>query len=514
MLPRAFSIGRPTAIPLVVTLALGIFLLLHFWTLSKPVQIGADEGFEMAKATEVMHGHKLYSEVWNDQPPLHTFINAFLLKQFGHRILLSRAISLAFSFVLLSSLYLIVSQTSGVLVSIGATLLCLSSPGFVELSSSCMLEIPALSLAVASIATLLRSHSRKAGLAASATLFGASLSIKLVTGMLLPIALIIFVTHSWAAHMEKEKESIATAKTKGSITKLSPPWVPIRRAVILWLVFIMIAATAFCLIDFSIDSGAFLSHFRQSWKSHFGTVRSYEYGSPGDYPFQWLVLFRNWDTTVIAVLGAFVAVRCWRADPTSVVAVVWLVLVLLVFAFHRPWWPYYYVHLAIPLAWAAAIRFRALHKWARGRIGRQIIMIAFIAGAYAWAGARATIQISSMRHLPKLHAELILREIEAYRPHVEFMYCDESIYSFHADIPMPPNLCVVPFKRFWSGEIFNEQIRRELEQNPPGLMLLKNDTKQKPFSNLLQEGYRLVYQDAKHMLFVHKGVLQSMNPPP
>src|SRR5437899_877870 len=53
-----------------------IFFLLLQWCLplGTTVQIGADEGFELAKATECLNGHTLYREVWNDQPPLHTFI--------------------------------------------------------------------------------------------------------------------------------------------------------------------------------------------------------------------------------------------------------------------------------------------------------------------------------------------------------------------------------------------------------------------------------------------------------
>jgi hypothetical protein len=44
------------------------------------VQIGADEGFELPKATLVINGHPLYSEVWDDQPPLHTHLVAWTLR--------------------------------------------------------------------------------------------------------------------------------------------------------------------------------------------------------------------------------------------------------------------------------------------------------------------------------------------------------------------------------------------------------------------------------------------------
>src|SRR6266516_5478700 len=70
--------GKPAAI---IAILLGVFVLLQSRVpLRTAVQIGADEGFEVAKVTLCLHGHKLYSEVWNDQPPRHTWLITQLLK--------------------------------------------------------------------------------------------------------------------------------------------------------------------------------------------------------------------------------------------------------------------------------------------------------------------------------------------------------------------------------------------------------------------------------------------------
>ena len=59
---------------------LAAFLLIEcFIPLSTAVRVGADEGFNLAKATLCLKGHKLYSEIWNDQPPLHTIVLTKLL---------------------------------------------------------------------------------------------------------------------------------------------------------------------------------------------------------------------------------------------------------------------------------------------------------------------------------------------------------------------------------------------------------------------------------------------------
>src|SRR6266404_2532145 len=73
---------------LVLGLLLAGFLIFEsFIPLRTTVQIGADEGFELAKATLCLKGHHLYTEVWNDQPPLHTFLVTQTLKRVSPSIL-------------------------------------------------------------------------------------------------------------------------------------------------------------------------------------------------------------------------------------------------------------------------------------------------------------------------------------------------------------------------------------------------------------------------------------------
>src|ERR1019366_5042547 len=64
---------------------LGMFLFLFaaiqsLLPLGTAIQIGADEGFELAKVTLCAHGYKLYTQIWNDQPPLHTFLITQIVK--------------------------------------------------------------------------------------------------------------------------------------------------------------------------------------------------------------------------------------------------------------------------------------------------------------------------------------------------------------------------------------------------------------------------------------------------
>ena len=108
-----------------------VFLTLQLCLpLATAVQIGADEGFELAKATLCLHGHHLYTEVWNDQPPLHTFIVTELLRWLPHSILVPRLVTSAFTVLLLASLFAIVRRVNGLGVAALATGFLILSPGF------------------------------------------------------------------------------------------------------------------------------------------------------------------------------------------------------------------------------------------------------------------------------------------------------------------------------------------------------------------------------------------------
>src|SRR5260370_10102474 len=98
----------------VLALLLAGFLVIEgFIPLRTAVQIGADEGFELAKATLCLHGHHLYTEVWNDQPPLHTFLVTQILKRVSPSILGPRLLTVWFSIVLLGAIFSITLRISG-----------------------------------------------------------------------------------------------------------------------------------------------------------------------------------------------------------------------------------------------------------------------------------------------------------------------------------------------------------------------------------------------------------------
>ncbi|MCW5555667.1 MAG: hypothetical protein KIS67_26355 [Verrucomicrobiae bacterium] len=412
---------------------LGAFFLLQSWIpLRSAVQIGADEGFEVAKATLCLHGHKLYSEVWNDQPPLHTWLITQVLKiQWNkpppknldvaaarqtaaiptpasvrrstetplrfmspmrvhwwrselnrsrhlvtptfqsarspvgkpalpeleltsaatepgttdgsdalshdhtdrqdalshYSILGPRLVTSAFTAVLLVSVFVIVWRISGLLMGTLTTALLLVSPGFLELSSSCMLEIPSLATALAGLCVLVvvRPGRWHAAEIFCGILFGLAALMKLVPLYLLPLAPLIV----WLRAVGRVTPCAPELPTPGGAHGVTRPTLPkrgwsldrvrgsfaptnvlesFRRLCVPVLVIGVSLAATFAAVDWLIERGAYLVHFGQSWSSHFGGVKSFEFGSPKEHAFDWNILLKNWDLTVPAVLGTSVVV--------------------------------------------------------------------------------------------------------------------------------------------------------------------------------------------------------------
>lgn len=484
----------------VFVLLLATFVTIQcFLPLKTAVKIGADEGFEPAKAILSVHGYKFYSEVWSDQPPVYAFLLSQIVKHISSEIFWQRLLTVAFAIILLSGAFWLIVRIHGWVVASLATFCVMASPGFIELSCSAMQEIPALTPIVVALSILVCSRPGRGCfpeiLAGFVLAFG--LQIKLIGALYLPLLGVIL----WQRQRFGERQHVENAWAIGGLFS--------RRLLRSALVFGGSLALAFVAIDWLIDRGAYLKYFRQSWTAHFAPPDSFEHGSPAQYSFKWSVLLKNWDATVPALIGMIVLVRQACRRPLLLVPGVWLVLTLMVFGVHKPWWNYYYVHHAVPLGWCAAIGIAAL--WQGASNGRKpwlrwLLAVACV-GMLVWMGSRIWLQIKGIRESPQLYSELVLTEILRLKPFTKLLYTDDPIYSFHAGIPLPPKLGVISLKRFWSGDLTSARLVEEIKAAEPGLILLGNMTHDMPASDWLDTEYRLIFQDSEHRLYASRSLL-------
>ena len=564
-----------------------ILLASVLWTvLPSPtaLKIGPDEDFELAKPLMSVSGYEMYSQVWDDQPPLYTFLVTQALRHLSYSVLWPRAISLCFALILLASVFALLARTQGRLAAALGIALVFASPGFLELSCSAMQEVPALAPVAASLAILFtQAKSRWPVKDATAGLcFAAGLQIKYIGLIYLPLAFLLI----WGRNL-------------GSAT-------PLRRRAAAALVFA--ASLVFGFVAINLLTGSpLLLQLQQSWASHFSNTQSFEYASPADHAFDWLVLIRNWDITAPALVGLWLllpgagrfflrsvntllrspslqettpsrgttnpkpeAARTDLSDVLPALLCCWFFLALVVFSFHRPWWQYYYIHNALPFCLCAAVGIstawkKLLHTMPRvaprvetaanslsraflrerlaslrrsipsvinpaaserwpypgGALSPKapprstlyktnrwalVALSAYTLIAAPWMLGRVYLQASAIRNSPKIENSLVLKELDRFKPLTQFVFTDQPIYAFHACIPLPPNLAILSLKRFWTGDMTNARLVTELEQTKPGLILLSNSSRELPYQDLIDQEYRLVYQDNANSLYAHRSI--------
>ncbi len=476
------------ALPLAAILSL--FLIVELLLpLGKVVRIGADEDFELTKATLCLNGYSLYTEVWNDQPPLHTFLITQIIKHTSPAILFARLLTVFCATVVLAATFLLLRSISGLPAAALAAGMVAASPGFVDLSSSCMQEIPALAPVLAALCALrvLPRSTWPLAEVCGGALFGAGLLMKLIGIVYLPLALFILFLRLHSSAGEKLR-----------LLRSS-------------LIFLAMCCAAFVASNFATGA-PLLPQLQQAWGAHFSSAKSLEYGSPDELGFDWSLLLKNWDATVPALLGVAILISKARRSGANGLPLFWLGLSIAVFARHKPWWSFYYVHNSIPLCWCAAVGFAGAWAYLKNKRPWAVITVSaiFTLGASAWMGARVYLQAEEIRSSPKLKSCLVLQQLQRFKPFTAFMFSDQPIFSFYSDIPMVPKLATISLKQMWTGEMSNARVVSELEAVKPGLVLVKNDGRDRPYQFLLNREYKLVYRDPDNLLYAHATI--SRNP--
>lgn len=149
----------------------------------------SDEGIELIKASLYSKGFALYTQMWDDQPPLSTVMLSGWFHLFGSSILTARLLTLCFSTILVWSFCQTLRIYVGNLSAMIGTIWLIISSDFLKLSVSVMFGLPSLALAMLSIYTLslYKQQPRRALIILSGGLLALSLQIKLFTLFLLPL---------------------------------------------------------------------------------------------------------------------------------------------------------------------------------------------------------------------------------------------------------------------------------------------------------------------------------------
>lgn len=449
-------LGLSLAIPVVFAL-----VILLFFPFRYPFEFDPDEGVNAMKAFLVLRGHRLYFDIWSDQPPVFTFLLAGWFRILGEKTLSGRLLVLAFSAGLMTVASAFLRRTWGLLAAIVALALLLLVPYYAQLSVSIMIGLPSIALALGSFYALDRWHreSHPLLLVLSALLLGSSILTKLFTAVLIPV---------WLA-------GLILQQTRLQDSSLAPwtRWYP----VLVWAG--TLGAFGLLALFGPIGPGNLGQLLDVHLVSSSGGVPVWS-SIPGIRYF----LAPALPILLLAILGAWRGVRA--RTRTVLYLAGWVALGGIFLWLNRPAWYHHQLLVTVPAAILAAIAISAairdFAQWKRSRPGPTMMVASLLTAALllVFVIDRAPAAADTYRlDLPNLHPPppasseegQILALMWNHIDDTEWVYTDRPMFAFSIRRPVPPKLAVLTEKRLVAGGLSDAEVLQSLEAYSPTLIL-------------------------------------------
>lgn len=435
-----------------------IIFVIVFMPLEGVFQYDTDEGIQLAKAMLYQEGFQLYSEVWNDQPPLSTVVLAAWLQIFGHSIVAARLLTLVWATVLIWTVGQLLRWRVGTIPALlGIVWLTLSS-NFLRLSVSVMIGLPAIALALLSLFFINRYLQGKSWiwLFIAGGSFALSLQTKAFTAFLLPLFLLpIFLPQlQFPSHQIRK-------------LTLTEKW----RAI--FLILVSLAATL--LLTWLIFPSPSLE---QTLASHFSSEledRLLEHQVP-------VLELLGWDYDYLGVLLVGLGVCVWR-DRGLYVPFLWWLLTIILLWNHHPIWYHHYLLLSVPMAFLLGEGTKTiLHNWQQVFWGKRSWTSRIILGSGLFLLFVPIVALPiRLNILNDNHQDFVqqsqrnfemLEQVLAYQDETEWLFTDFPMYGFYANLKVPPEIAVFSRKRLESGNITETELQSVVEDYQPKQILM------------------------------------------
>lgn len=217
-----------------------------------------------------------------------------------------------------------------------------------------------------------------------------------------------------------------------------------------------------------------------------------------------------------------------RKSTAGHIALALLGSAILFAALQRPWWAYYLLHFYIPLAMLAGIGATILWKKAitsanemriqglttmtpnKEIVSGSIASIALTISISLWMGfvlPRLIHEMKLIADVPRILDSKIVRAMRGLQRDVTPCFSLERELTFHAGIPIEPELLVLSKKRFLSTGITKAEILSILKHKKLPLLLLRKleHMSDSDWSIWVKHNYVLVEQDDDLELWIEKG---------
>ncbi|MEL6224614.1 MAG: glycosyltransferase family 39 protein [Cyanobacteria bacterium J06627_8] len=534
-LTRSAHLDAPLWIDAIIPVAyvVGVLLIMPLWT---QFEFDTDEGFNVMKAVLVENGYTLYRDIWNDQPPLFTLLLSVIFRLFGSSIFAARFTVLLFSGLLIYCFHRLVRLSIGIIPAIASSILLVSSYEFVRLSSSVMIGLPSLALALLSLVLMVqyqggykprihslaktgdRPHHSSIWLYASGLCFAASLHVKLVTIILIPLYGLHILTPRLLGINPQPFEAIGSV-LRGNLSALKthpliPTRVDVRRA-LTWLLWLGIPF---------VILGVGMHYFQvdQTLRTHLQSRQAIEEFERRSLSFSYLLdqtSRYDWGIYALAGLGSTIAVV--RRYRRALIPGIWLLIAVIVLIDHQPVWYHYSPLIMIPLCWLAAYSMMPLVRllervtatqpfeqpqtYPRRRLYYAVfalsICIALLSIAtVASEGNRAIAALQPYKdNLGRSPQAELVQNMQANMRQAgpessQWLLTDAPIFGFYANMLVPPEVVVFSKKRLLTGQLNSETILELMQAYAPHQILFSRFAKemmsQRSIVRYLRQHYR------------------------
>ncbi len=380
--------------------ALLLSLLSQWWT---HYEFDTDEGINLGKSLLVANGFHPYRDIWNDQPPVLTWILAAQYKLLGSSVFAARLIILAFSMLILRSVYVLVRQDWGRAAGWWCVGLLAASSSYSKLSVSVMIGLPAIAVALLAAELLLRRGTPGWGRVVLAGLLtGAALQIKFFVMAAVPALILAAVlARGWRGG------ALVAGAAAASFT-------------------------AIALIAGEPILGQIIA-------PHVGDTLRAQGSIAGSATEVLDELISNAQLLVPALLS-FALV--WPT-PTGRVATLWFVTGAVALCFHHPVWYHHALLFLVPLTLLCGPAVAGLWRWASTEAPKAIWILA------AMIAAGALLQVPT-GDKPQDRAAAAL--VAAHGTD-GWVLTDRPMDAYRAGLPVPPEIVVYSLKRRDAGNI-------------------------------------------------------------
>jgi hypothetical protein len=441
-----------------------ILIVLLFFPTRGRLEFDGDEGLNLMRAMLIDKGYALYDDIWSDQPPVYPHVLAAAFRVTGYKVGVARFISTLFASMIVWALFQIHDRLLGRGAAVLASFLIIISPGFLQLSVSVMVGLPALAMGTVALALLLFWHAdqRLIWLLLCGILLAVAIQTKLFLAILAPIfgiGLLIPGLLRWRAGSASWTALIAPAALYGF-------GVLIPLGLITWL---LIGPENLPLLT----SG----HLAARQVSEFQSVdNQLHYHLREARPL-----------IILAVLGAIRVVQ--HKQRLLLYPLFWFLFGFVVLLFLQPIWYHHQLLVTIPAVTLASYALMGAWQWLRERsaqalgegqdrvfqvlaaVGLFILLFAFKPPSeFSYLSLPPTFEVGGLgigARKDKMFATLV-----HYAAETEWIVTDKPMYAFRARIPVPPEIAVLSRKRLETGDITEARLIEIVTEYEPEQILI------------------------------------------